>query len=140
MSRCGRCKGRGYVKELHGLGIQPCPGCEQGVKKETASLGKGNARLTGPVGSCVVCGDPAIDWHHVIAQQRIKRFVLDTERKAALEDRRNLIAVCRRCHDRIEHAVIAVDPILLPNGFPSFVAQYDLQAALPRHLTEGSLQ
>lgn len=137
MTICGRCRGRGVVKPTIGFGDQTCPSCKgTGEKVQSASLGKGKARLLGPTGYCVQCGNAALDWHHVVPQSRIQRFVLDTERQAALQDRRNLIPVCRPCHDRIERAMLRVEPHQLPAGFWAFIREYSLEVAVPRHLAE----
>jgi RecJ-like exonuclease len=139
MTRCGRCYGRGYIQRIRGVGHDDCPVCKgTGVKAQTSSLGRGKARLLSPSGTCLICGNAALDWHHVCPQSRIQRFVLDAERKAALEDRRNLIPVCRDCHERIERAVLHVEPHQLPVGFWDFIQQYDLFVALPRHLACGA--
>jgi hypothetical protein len=77
--------------------------------------------------------------HHVVKQARIRREwrrLMAEKRRGgpdpwsvtrALADRRNLIPVCLACHKEER-------PLPLPAGFWEFVADYGLEAALPRHL------
>lgn len=137
MSVCGRCRGRRVVKPTRGFGDQVCPKCNgTGEKPVVVALGKGKARLVGPTGACRQCGNPALDWHHVVSQQRIQRLVTAAEQKAALEDRRNLVPLCRTCHARVERAMLRIEPHQLHWGFWGFVRDFDLGPAVPRYLAE----
>lgn len=139
MSRCGRCRGRGFVKELHGLGINECPDCTKGIKTPKASLGSKTVSVPTDGAACRVCAEPAVHSHHVIAQQRLERFVLVGERQKAKGDRRNTVPLCALCHDRVGSGSLHLARHELHPGFSSFVEQYDLAGALPRHLLERTI-
>jgi hypothetical protein len=139
MSKCGRCHGRGYIQRIRGIGHDECPACAgTGVKVQKSSLGSRSFSIPGPHGNCIVCGDPATEWHHVVSVQRIKRFVSEGKQQAALTDKRNLIPVDRACHEKIERALLELEPHELHPDFLAFVFGYDLKSALPRYLACGT--
>lgn len=135
MNPCGRCKGRGRVKRTIGFGEFPCPDCKgTGIKARKSSLGSRTVSIKGPHGTCRFCGKPATQFHHVVAQNRLDRFLSPDLAQKAKADRRNGIPVDWACHDLIERDPTRVTQDKLHSGFWEFVAQYDLFAALPRHL------
>ena len=140
MARCGRCKGRGYIRAIHGLDLEDCPACSKGVKVQKASLGSKTVSVPVDGAACRVCGEPAVHSHHVISQNRLDRYVLEGERQRAKADRRNTVPLCYVCHDRVEAASLELAPHELHPGFSSFVSEYDLEAALPRYLTERTVR
>lgn len=137
MSRCGRCKGRSYIKDLRGLGVQPCPDCVKGIKKQKTTLGANKVSVSIDGASCRVCGEPAVHGHHVVPQERLDRYVLEGERQKAKADRRNIVPLCDLCHGRVHSDDLRLAPHELHPQFPAFVAELDLYAALPRHLKES---
>lgn len=136
MSRCGRCKGRAFIKELHGLGIKECPDCTKGIKTPKSTLGSRTVSVSIDGARCVVCNEPAVQGHHVVPQSRIDRFVLAELTQEAKADRRNVTPLCHQCHSKVEAAALDLAPHELPNGFWAFVAYYSLEPALPRYLME----
>lgn len=100
--------------------------------------------------------------HHVVSQQRLKRRfpvgarlnpvtgakyirVLrrdlaitgrDIPLRTILGDPRNHVDVCFGDHQLVEGGSLSVGPRDLPEGFWSFVRDYDLWGDLPRHLQE----
>lgn len=140
MSRCGRCKGRGYIQAIRGVGTLECPGCGgDGVKIQRSSLGARAVSVSLPSGSrCKVCGEPAVHSHHVIPQQRINRFVPADRCQDAKGDVRNTVPVCFGCHDTIEKGNLQLAPHELHPDFWEFVAEHDLYAGLPRYMAEAA--
>ena len=129
-TRCGRCRGRREIRDLHGLGRTPCPDCEgTGVKVAKSSLGKNTRSIALAVGArCVICGEPATTVHHVVPQQRIKRLV-QGDLSRALTDRRNGVPVDEACHGPLDIPTLREGH--LHPGFWHFVVEYDLWQALP---------
>jgi len=139
--RCGRCKGRRTVKILNGFDLIPCPDCgATGIKQPKQGLASrpgpepGERRI--PIGPCVFCGQPGTERHHVIAVQRLRRYVPAEGLNRAIRDLRNQVDVDRPCHEAIENGRIRVEEEYLPLDFQGYVEEYDLFAALPRHLQE----
>lgn len=141
MSTCGRCRGRGYIKPTIGFGDLSCPGCKgTGVKVQKSSLGRGKVSIPLPPGAmCIVCGDrPAVQMHHICKQSRIDRIVPDELLRAAKSDPRNGVPACVHCHGGLDDESIQLEPRQVPRGFPAFVAQYDLETAMPRYMACGA--
>jgi hypothetical protein len=138
MSRvCGRCRGRGFVKPTIGFGDQNCPACKgTGVKVQKSSLGTRTVSVPLSGASCKVCGNPAVNSHHVISQSRLKRYLPANEAREAQADIRNTTPLCFDCHEKAESGRLELAPHELHPGFLRFVEQYDLAAALPRYLSE----
>lgn len=140
MSRCGRCHGRGWIRHIRGVGQRDCPVCK-GTGERTAELrvvAQARPKLTNPSGPCACCGNPSLEFHHVVSVQRLRRLVLADELNDAIADPRNLVATCRPCHERIERAMLHLTVDQLPEHFWRFVAEYDLVGAVPRHLMEDA--
>lgn len=143
-SACGYCKGRRVVKG-DGLQLVPCPKCGGlGEKQQRSSLG---ARRPGraasyewdvanfPLTKCVCCNQPALEWHHVIPVQRLRRLIIEPELlDLAIRDVRGQVMVDRLCHERIENAALLIERHELHPEFVSYVIDFDLIAGLPRHL------
>jgi hypothetical protein len=135
--KCGRCRGRRVIRELAGLGVRECPDCDgTGIRVQKASLGASTVTIPLPTGArCKVCGELAIHQHHVVAQQRLNRYISDPDaRRRAKADIRNAVPLCFECHHRVEVGSLPLEPSDLHPQFARFVRQYDLAAALPRHL------
>lgn len=140
MSKCGRCHGRGWIHPIRGIGQRDCPVCKgDGERKAQLSVvAQPRPKLTNPAGPCASCGDPSLEWHHVVSVQRLRRLVLADELNDAIADPRNLVATCRPCHERIERAMLQLTVDQLPAQFWRFVAEYDLVAGVPRHLMKDA--
>lgn len=81
----------------------------------------------------------AITHEHIVPRQRIKLHVkpVSGQQVRALRDRRNIVGVCLGCHLgtlTTGNPLAQVQPSDLPAGFWDFIEQYNLWAALPRHL------
>jgi len=139
VARCGRCKGRGEIRPVRGFDMLVCPDCSgSGEKKQKpSSLGKRTVSLGTPEGRCKVCSDrPAVEFHHVVAQHRLDRYLSAELALEAKSDIRNGVDVCRPCHDRIERGFLHLTEAELHPGFLQFIQAYDLYAALPRYMQE----
>lgn len=137
--RCGRCKGRGWVQPIRGVGQVDCPTCRgSGIKHRRNSLGSHSVSVPLNGARCAVCGDPAVHHHHVISQQRIDRFVPAEKAREAKHDHRNLTPLCFACHDRVESATLYLEAHELHPEFALFIIEYDLEAALPRYMACGA--
>lgn len=138
MSRCGRCKGRGSIKSLRGFEMALCPDCDgRGVRTKRSTLGSRTVSVPVDGATCKVCGDaPAVASHHVIAQQRLNRYLTADLAQKAKADRRNTVPVCHRCHHGIESGALHLEAHELHPHFATFVFGYDLAAALPRYMQE----
>jgi hypothetical protein len=134
---CGRCRGRREHKNPHGPGMVPCGDCNStGVKVQKSSLGSKTVSVPLSGASCKVCGNPAVNAHHVVPQSRLKRYLLADEAREAQADIRNTTPLCFDCHEKVESCRLELAPHELHPGFLRFVEQYDLAAALPRYLGE----
>jgi hypothetical protein len=98
---------------------------------------------------CVVCladgltadRHPRRDAHHVLPAQRLRRYVrarklpaeeAATLRRSLLNDVRNGVSLCRRCHDRHESAHRRVPRELLPGRVEQFAVELGLAHVLDR--------
>lgn len=71
-----------------------------GARKRRTGHGAANWRAATAGQPCAVCGNPAIDGHHVTYRQ-----VLEREQLGHLAwDTRNLLPLCRHCHDSHHNA------------------------------------
>ena len=81
---------------------------------------------------CLSCGRPAVQAHHIVAKQAIKKamHLSPASRNALLFDPTNGFPICRRCHEKHELAVERLYFSMLPsqavewavaNGFASRV-------------------
>lgn len=155
--RCGRCRGRG---EHRPIGLGPDVTCEDcggtgekqppkpkrriDVDYDTAAE---HCRFEGVVPGRECYGIKT--WHHIVPKGKIVARLtsgkwvdkeLAEKIAAAVADPRDLIDACFGCHlGLIETAnPDALEQIkkLLPAGFADFVAEYELEADVPRHLQE----
>lgn len=138
MSRCGRCKGRGHINPIRGIGQVDCPDCKgSGEKVQRSSLGQNT--FTIPLPGRVLCHfcwkKPATEQHHVVSQSRAKKTVPRDLWEECLTDPRDGIPSCRNCHDQAESDPQLVKPDMLHRRFFQWVDEWDLESALPRHLT-----
>jgi hypothetical protein len=107
-----------------------------GVKVQKSSLGSKTVSVPLSGASCKVCGNPAVNAHHVCSQSRLKRYLPADEAREAQADIRNTTPLCFDCHEKVESGRLELAPHELHPGFLRFVEQYDLAAALPRYLSE----
>lgn len=140
MSRCGRCKGKGWHHPIRGVGQMDCAECKgTGVRVQKSTLGSRTVSVPLPEGArCIVCGSPAVSHHHVVPQQRLSRYLSPRDAQIAKADPRNVTPMCHQCHGKVENGSLELAPHEIPRGFRSFVAQFDLEAALPRYMTCGA--
>ena len=139
--KCGKCRGRGYVQRIRGIGHDDCPKCKgHGVTQPKPMVGR-SGYVPLPSGArCIVCGEFAVHNHHVAKRQRIDRLVKPTERaEQCKRDRRGVCPLCDRCHGLAEQEsreVLELTAGHLHPDFGGYVAEYDLYAALPRYMQE----
>lgn len=138
--KCGRCKGRGYIQPIRGIGHEDCPVCKGTGEKPHArhALGSNAVSLgTPPRGTiCAFCPRPAAVYHHVCPQNRIDNYLTGDGARSAKADKRNGVPICHPCHDQVEHDRLQVSREQLHPGFKDFLAEYGLGGAVPRHLQE----
>lgn len=98
----------------------PKPAAKKAPKRRPAGQARANSRsghaewsafVTGK--PCAVCGDPAVQGHHVIYKQHLHREQLDH----LAWDLRNCLPVCFRCHHRhhLSHRPIKRGELRLEN-------------------------
>jgi len=156
MARCGRCKGRG---EHRPIGLGPDVQCEDcggtGEKQPPKPRPRSSVEYEKAASICEFEGRVpgrqcygAKTWHHIVPKAKIvKRLTsgkwvdtaLTKRITAALADSRNLKQACFGCHlGLIEtgNPAAQVTEDDLPAGFAAFVAEYELEPDVPRHLQE----
>lgn len=74
---------------------------------------------------CVACTGRAVQRHHVIYRQELKW------RGGSMKDKRNLVPVCKRCHEKHHQAVERLPMRRLPDEFFEFAR--DLMGAGPAY-------
>ena len=138
--KCGACKGRGYHKPLRGVEMVDCQKCGgTGDFEHKAALGSSSVSLgTPPRGAlCLFClKRPAVEYHHACPQNRIDNYLPEPEAQEAKADIRNGVQSCRPCHDAVEGNPQLLEPRHLQPNFTDFLLEWDLFAALPRHLVD----
>lgn len=141
VSKCGRCRGRRTIRELHGLNIVPCPDCNAtGVKQRKPMVSRSGSVPLPEGARCIVCGEPAVHNHHPVKRQRIDRLVKPEARaEACKRDPRGVCPLCDPCHVLAEKE--AKDKLELKRehlhpDFAAWVGEYNLFAGLPRYMME----
>jgi hypothetical protein len=94
------------------------------------------------VAKCAGCDKRAVQSHHLVKQQRIRKRLATLQRQLghkpwgitrALEDPRLQVGTCLDCHGPMEDERLRVD---LPDGFWDAVDAYSLAPDLPRWIGE----
>lgn len=152
--RCGRCRGRGYIRPLDPQADPTCPDCEgSGDKPRYKPKPKVEPAYDGRPSYCTWEGREGLgpcsgrlDWHHIIPRGRIADAVLKgrgltpdlaEQLRVALSDRRVLVGACNGHHlGPVENASPAAQlrEDELPCGFWDYVAEHGLEDAVPRYL------
>jgi hypothetical protein len=82
---------------------------------------------------CVACGGRAVQRHHVLSRQALKKLARDaTERRRLIEDERNLVWVCVPCHMRHENAFRRLSFSVLPQEALDFAEEVGLMHLIDR--------
>ena len=89
--------------------------------------------------NCVACPAPAVQRHHVVYEQELRRLWRHAERRglpihslaALTSDARNIVPVCMRCHARHHSAFKPLPLRALPDSVFEFAA--DVLGAEPAY-------
>lgn len=151
--RCGRCRGRGYIRPLNPADDPTCPDCEgSGDKPRYKSKPKVQPQYESQATVCVYerHGDCSgrMTWDHVIRRNTITNHVLGgrgltvelaNELRQILSDPRLLVGSCLG-HNLVRESSGEPQPRpedLHPEFFAA-VKEYGLEPCLPRWITAQS--